>query len=125
LFLLVFLLLFFFFFFQAEDGIRDRNVTGVQTCALPICSGRRLRACRRRSRRRCAASLVSVRVREWRRRAIPCRRPRPRSLPRPFRRRTRLLVLSSLQRRKSAKSIRLLAASLRTRPAPAVPCDFW
>src|SRR5208283_5712138 len=28
---------FFFFFFQAEDGIRDRDVTGVQTCALPIC----------------------------------------------------------------------------------------
>src|SRR5438067_5686187 len=27
---------FFIFFFQAEDGIRDRNVTGVQTCALPI-----------------------------------------------------------------------------------------
>src|SRR5207249_7692364 len=26
----------FHFFFQAEDGIRDRNVTGVQTCALPI-----------------------------------------------------------------------------------------
>src|SRR2546430_623322 len=25
------------FFFQAEDGIRDLNVTGVQTCALPIC----------------------------------------------------------------------------------------
>src|SRR5699024_11849962 len=25
------------FFFQAEDGRRDRNVTGVQTCALPIC----------------------------------------------------------------------------------------
>src|SRR5207249_8311785 len=30
------LFFFFFFFFQAEDGIRDRNVTGVQTCALPI-----------------------------------------------------------------------------------------
>src|SRR5437867_8704101 len=29
-------LLFFVFFFQAEDGIRDRTVTGVQTCALPI-----------------------------------------------------------------------------------------
>ena len=29
-------LVFLFFFFQAEDGIRDRNVTGVQTCALPI-----------------------------------------------------------------------------------------
>src|SRR6266487_5400774 len=29
-------LLYFFFFFQAEDGIRDGRVTGVQTCALPI-----------------------------------------------------------------------------------------
>src|ERR1022692_1603868 len=28
--------LIFFFFFQAEDGIRDYKVTGVQTCALPI-----------------------------------------------------------------------------------------
>src|SRR6266478_8990800 len=28
--------MFFFFFFQAEDGIRDLTVTGVQTCALPI-----------------------------------------------------------------------------------------
>src|SRR5437667_5570746 len=27
------------FFFQAEDGIRDRDVTGVQTCALPILIG--------------------------------------------------------------------------------------
>src|SRR5216684_7146977 len=33
--------MFFFFFFQAEDGIRDVAVTGVQTCALPI-SMRRL-----------------------------------------------------------------------------------
>src|SRR3989442_1561880 len=30
-----------FFFFQAEDGIRDADVTGVQTCALPISSTRR------------------------------------------------------------------------------------
>src|SRR5690349_23371087 len=29
--------IFFCFFFQAEDGIRDLYVTGVQTCALPIC----------------------------------------------------------------------------------------
>ena len=42
LFFLFFCLLFFvvcffvFFFFQAEDGIRDVAVTGVQTCALPI-----------------------------------------------------------------------------------------
>src|SRR5438132_12220767 len=33
--------LFFFFFFQAEDGIRDHCVTGVQTCALPISCARR------------------------------------------------------------------------------------
>src|SRR6266704_3600305 len=49
--ILVFLMIFFllqrkrvrrfFFFFQAEDGIRDRNVTGVQTCALPISRCRR------------------------------------------------------------------------------------
>src|SRR6266542_2490671 len=31
----------FFFFFQAEDGIRDATVTGVQTCALPISRVRR------------------------------------------------------------------------------------
>src|SRR6266508_5928000 len=30
------MLFYFFFFFQAEDGIRDGHVTGVQTCALPI-----------------------------------------------------------------------------------------
>src|SRR5215467_3089457 len=30
------IVIFFFFFFQAEDGIRDYKVTGVQTCALPI-----------------------------------------------------------------------------------------
>src|SRR5690606_6109364 len=29
---------FIYFFFQAEDGIRDFHVTGVQTCALPICA---------------------------------------------------------------------------------------
>src|SRR5438552_3549427 len=38
----------FFFFFQAEDGIRDDLVTGVQTCALPI--WRRCRASRRSPR---------------------------------------------------------------------------
>src|SRR5436305_13616423 len=31
-------MMFSFFFFQAEDGIRDADVTGVQTCALPILS---------------------------------------------------------------------------------------
>src|SRR3712207_8403579 len=37
-FYLLFIRGFFFFFFQAEDGIRDIGVTGVQTCALPISS---------------------------------------------------------------------------------------
>src|SRR2546430_3846853 len=37
----------YFFFFQAEDGIRDLTVTGVQTCALPICQA----AARPRARR--------------------------------------------------------------------------
>src|SRR2546430_3025663 len=32
----------YFFFFQAEDGIRDLTVTGVQTCALPISARTRL-----------------------------------------------------------------------------------
>src|SRR5437773_6005828 len=36
----IFYIIYFFFFFQAEDGIRDRDVTGVQTCALRshVCS---------------------------------------------------------------------------------------
>src|SRR5688572_22897660 len=36
---LILVLFMFFFFFQAEDGIRDLTVTGVQTCALPISAG--------------------------------------------------------------------------------------
>src|SRR5437868_10000058 len=52
---------YFFFFFQAEDGIRDRNVTGVQTCALPIygcgAPGDRLAMHR-------AATVVVARLRE-------------------------------------------------------------
>src|SRR5438270_7962990 len=39
----VFLFFYFFFFFQAEDGIRDLTVTGVQTCALPISDRARVR----------------------------------------------------------------------------------
>src|SRR2546430_4353453 len=36
--LILYMIFVFFFFFQAEDGIRDLTVTGVQTCALPICA---------------------------------------------------------------------------------------
>src|SRR5690606_9983936 len=50
-----------FFFFQAEDGIRDFHVTGVQTCALPIArtAASRLqgaRACADRRARECAGA---------------------------------------------------------------------
>src|SRR5215203_6412702 len=41
----------FFFFFQAEDGIRDIGVTGVQTCALPISSTCFARDCSNADRR--------------------------------------------------------------------------
>src|SRR2546425_8571311 len=42
------------FFFQAEDGIRDKLVTGVQTCALPIChKGESRRCTSRRARAWC------------------------------------------------------------------------
>ena len=37
----------FFFFFQAADGIRDKLVTGVRTCALPICDGLHADICAR------------------------------------------------------------------------------
>src|SRR5256885_3976866 len=40
MFCLICLVIYFFFFFQAEDGIRDYKVTGVQTCALPISMAR-------------------------------------------------------------------------------------
>src|SRR5690606_40122317 len=39
-----------FFFFQAEDGIRDFHVTGVQTCALPILVSDRTNRCTPESR---------------------------------------------------------------------------
>src|SRR5690606_4935606 len=65
----------FSFFFQAEDGIRDFHVTGVQTCALPISSGAP-GCCRRESHAGCF---------RW-----PC--PRTRPAPRPDRRKRRAPV---------------------------------
>src|SRR5690348_1856154 len=50
------------FFFQAEDGIRDGRVTGVQTCALPILRGRADRKnARRRTKLRHQRAASSVR----------------------------------------------------------------
>src|SRR5688572_31206924 len=67
-FFFVFWFFFFFFFFQAEDGIRDLTVTGVQTCALPILrlvgGGRRRRLRDPAHARRCAPRLFAVAGRE-------------------------------------------------------------
>src|SRR5690625_7195886 len=55
------------FFFQAEDGIRDGHVTGVQTCALPI-SGHLLAllgSCGDRSCAQCARRCAPQDPREW------------------------------------------------------------
>src|SRR2546430_13151329 len=49
-----------FFFFQAEDGIRDLTVTGVQTCALPILNQRNLSTHPRRSKRCRIGRMVFV-----------------------------------------------------------------
>src|SRR2546430_7074163 len=48
-----------FFFFQAEDGIRDLTVTGVQTCALPIC-GRRLELVEERRKGNCTERVLQA-----------------------------------------------------------------
>src|SRR5256885_8736632 len=48
----------FCFFFQAEDGIRDYMVTGVQTCALPISGPYEQRRRQRRSSARLAAPSI-------------------------------------------------------------------
>src|SRR3989442_7537502 len=70
-------------FFQAEDGIRDADVTGVQTCALPICLrcsriGRRgLRGAERLSKRETGARRTGgpLQALPRARRALPCRGP--------------------------------------------------
>src|SRR5206468_8319352 len=52
----------FVFFFQAEDGIRDLIVTGVQTCALPICARGSCASSRRPAERREEAHEPRARV---------------------------------------------------------------
>src|SRR5205807_8300347 len=89
------LFFFFFFFFEAEDGIRDYKVTGVQTCVLPISPTARARVwlrrragpARRRSQTR-ARAVGAVRVRATHRvPAVPAGAlgPRARGLRRPSR----------------------------------------
>src|SRR2546425_3582268 len=52
---------FFFFFFQAEDGIRDKLVTGVQTCALPISDVSKIKPEDRETAIKIAAKLKEMR----------------------------------------------------------------
>src|SRR5437762_14322466 len=82
------------FFFQAEDGIRDTSVTGVQTCALPIWrpdSGRGAAPARRAARRGVVRRLLHHRSeerrvgKEARPRGAPQARPREEALLRPAR----------------------------------------
>src|SRR5207248_8943914 len=67
------MLFLFFFFFQAEDGIRDRTVTGVQTCALPISAGPEAFRLRDAPRCRSARERVRPRHRPRRRARLPHR----------------------------------------------------
>src|SRR5436305_3001396 len=77
----------FVFFFQAEDGIRDADVTGVQTCALPIY--RRVRRRRRRARLRAARSRRADTTARWEAGRCGCEHPRRGPEPRGGRRRRR------------------------------------
>src|SRR5437667_8392078 len=98
-----------FFFMQAEDGIRDRDVTGVHTCALPILYGGRRRA--GAARRTWAGWAASGRARC----AAPGRASRPASAPRRPARRA-----AARPRRRTAPGRRSRAASPRRwRRAPA------
>src|SRR3989337_3093984 len=58
----VVLVVVFFFFFQAEDGIRDATVTGVQTCALPIQAEGHTRCYRDWSSDVCSSDRKSTRL---------------------------------------------------------------
>src|SRR5438067_2634254 len=67
------------FFFQADDGIRDRNVTGVQTCALPICASKNSSSIRLRNGSVCSSKLAKKPKRSTRnfcsRSSTACHRP--------------------------------------------------
>src|SRR5207253_8355381 len=80
------------FFFQAEDGIRDGHVTGVQTCALPICA-----ACQRRRREKRRAPSRSSPQRSFRFAYVSL--PSRRLYPTPSSRRKSAACLRSEERR--------------------------
>src|SRR5437773_6047714 len=102
----------FFFFFQAEDGIRDRDVTGVQTCALPISAELRPFAGGSSACRGSAAPRT---------RGTTRRSPRPGGRM-PARRqplRARRGAAGPRRRRRAAGALRAGGARLRPSPDPA------
>src|SRR2546430_5223034 len=66
-------LIVFFFFFQAEDGIRDLTVTGVQTCALPIFLGDAIRRAGRLSRPAQRTGVIRMATRQEQRSTVTLR----------------------------------------------------
>src|SRR6266496_5818383 len=105
----------FFFFFQAEDGIRDLYVTGVQTCALPISAAGRRSPMPRRRRSRSAGNArrlprAAARPAGWR--ATPPARRRPATD-------ARALLLASDSRHSTlhAPSVRTLMTTVLRRAA--------
>src|SRR5437667_9344639 len=98
----------YLFFFQAEDGIRDRDVTGVQTCALPISS-------------RPAAAILPA-LSPSRSAALSTRAPRPVltriavRFMRPNSRRVRNARVSGARRRRSEE--RRVGKESRSRSSP-------
>src|SRR2546426_3720917 len=84
-----------FFFFQAEDGIRDYKVTGVQTCALPICKGRTVKTATRLHVTDRAKSKPKLKMPAWR---ATIRLPKPAIVVK-VARTTALPVLRSEERR--------------------------
>src|SRR5699024_11810719 len=91
----ILLLMLLFFFFQAEDGIRDRNVTGVQTCALPISAALRF-----------LDHPVLARAVRWRRdRAVPGRDAGPRSEERRVGKEGRYRWATSQQKKKDKRML--------------------
>src|SRR5437016_9684767 len=95
------------FFFQAEDGIRDWSVTGVQTCALPIwpLNGRGLR--RTRGRDEAGARASTTRWMRWRHLAF-CGRARVDYADGPPRR--NLLSQARSEERRVGKEVRCRGA---------------
>src|SRR2546422_8592053 len=110
-------LFYFFFFFQAEDGIRDVAVTGVQTCALPIWSYRQY-ACRSRHQDGQAGAVRRGRsqtftIRRW---STPTRGGRSEEHTSELQSRLHLVCRLLLEKKKKKREHPVLSCTLHTQP---------